>query len=99
MTLKWVAGGVEAPPLPQPLRRCKPQIESKSNSDFFMTPPRNRIVPLADGTVLRYREGSFWPTLKVKREIEEKTGMESFVWFAVLDGEEEKVMIPSRQHR
>jgi hypothetical protein len=64
MTLKWVAGGVEAPPLPQPLRRCKPQIESKSNSDFFMTPPRNRIVPLADGTVLRYHEGSFWPTLK-----------------------------------
>jgi hypothetical protein len=22
------------------------------------------MVPLADGTVLRYREGSFWPTVK-----------------------------------
>jgi hypothetical protein len=45
MTLKWVAGGgggVEAP-LPQPLSKYEPPIESKNNKNFFMTLPQDHI--------------------------------------------------------
>ena len=42
-TEKWVAGDV-CPPLPQPTRRLKPQIETSRIRVFFITPLRDRIA-------------------------------------------------------
>jgi len=84
---------VEAP-LPQPLSKYEPPIESKSNKDFFTTPPHNRIVSVQKAQFFDTAR-SFWPTTKGGK-FRKKLACRVFL-FASLDGEGVKVMITSPQ--